>query len=70
MIIPLDKLLTLSTNKYIFTKGVMKAVDHVANIRNYPEEDLNWKVVPNVLKLALEEEIKIVYNPGDAVTEG
>jgi hypothetical protein len=62
MIIPLDKLLTLNTNKYIFTKGVMKAVDLVGNIKNYPETDLNWKVVPNVLKLALDNEIKLVYN--------
>lgn len=62
MIIPLDKLLTLNTNKYIFTKGVMKAVDRVANIRNYPESDLNWKVVPNVLRLALDNEIKLKYN--------
>ena len=62
MIIPLDKLLTFNTNKYIFTKGVMKAVDMVGNIKNYPENDLNWKVVPNVLKLALDGEIKLVYN--------
>ncbi len=62
MIIPLDKLLTLNTNKYIFTKGVMKAVDLVGNIKNYPETDLNWKVVPNVLKLALDNEITLVYN--------
>ncbi len=61
MIIPLDKLLTLSSNKYIFTKGVMKAVDRVANIRDYPENDLNWKVVPNVLKLALDGDVKLVY---------
>jgi hypothetical protein len=67
MIIPLDKLLTLSSNRYIFTKGVMKAVDVVGNIKDYPEEDLNWKVVPNVLKLALEGEIKIVYNDGETV---
>ncbi|HPS87012.1 MAG TPA: hypothetical protein PLY36_09720 [Spirochaetota bacterium] len=62
MIIPLDKLLTLNTNKYIFTKGVMKAVDLVGNIKNYPETDLNWKVVPNVLKLALDGDVKLVYN--------
>jgi len=61
MIIPLDKLLTLNTNKYIFTKGVMKAVDMVANIKDYPETDLNWKVVPNVLKLALDGDVKLVY---------
>jgi hypothetical protein len=65
MIIPLDKLLTLSSNKYIFTKGVMKAVDMVGNIKNYPEDDLNWKVVPNVLKLALEGGIKLKYKNSD-----
>lgn len=62
MIIPLDKLLTLNANKYIFTKGVMRAVDMVGNIKDYPEPDLNWKVVPNVLKLALDGDIKLVYN--------
>lgn len=67
MIIPLDKLLTLNTNKYIFTKGVMKAVDLVANIRNYPEDDLNWKVVPNVLKLALDGGITLKFNNTDEV---
>lgn len=62
MIIPLDKLLVLNTNRYIFTKSVMKAVDKVANIKDYPENDLNWKVVPNVLRLALDGDIKLVYN--------
>lgn len=62
MIIPLDKLLVYSNNKYIFTKAVMKAVDRVGNINQYPESDLNWKVVPNVLKLALEEKVKFVYD--------
>ena len=67
MIIPLERLLTLNSNKYIFTKGVMKAVDYVGNIRGYPEEDLNWKVVPQVLKLALEDKIKIVHNKDETV---
>jgi len=57
MIIPLDKLLFYNDNKYIFTKAAMKAVDKVSNIRNYPEKDTNWKVVPNVLKLILNEEV-------------
>ncbi|HOP29184.1 MAG TPA: hypothetical protein P5120_02420 [Spirochaetota bacterium] len=61
MIIPLDRLLVYNKNKYVFTKAVMKAVDRVGNIDKYPEEDLNWKVVPNVLKLALTEEIKFDY---------
>ena len=62
MIIPLDKLLIYSNNKYVFTKAVMKAVDKVANIRDYPETDFNWKVVPNVLKLSLEEKVKFLYD--------
>jgi len=62
MIIPLDKLLIYSNNKYVFTKAVMKAVDKVGNINDYPESDLNWKVVPNVLKLSLEEKIKFEYD--------
>ncbi|HPS58121.1 MAG TPA: hypothetical protein PK514_08435 [Spirochaetota bacterium] len=62
MIIPLDKLLIYSNNKYVFTKAVMKAVDKVGNITDYPETDLNWKVVPNVLKLALEEKVKFLYD--------
>lgn len=62
MIIPLDKLLIYSNNKYVFTKAVMKAVDKVANIRDYPETDFNWKVVPNVLKLSLEENVKFLYD--------
>ncbi len=62
MIIPLDKLLIYNKNKYVFTKAVMKAVDKVANIKDYPETDLNWKVVPNVLKLSLEENVKFLYD--------
>ncbi len=62
MIIPLDKLLVYSNNKYVFTKAVMKAVDKVGNIEQYPESDLNWKVVPNVLKLSLEDKIKFMYD--------
>jgi hypothetical protein len=67
MIIPLDKLLTFNTNKYIFTKGVMKAVDMVGYIKNYPEDDLNWKVVPNVLKLALDGEITLKHIKEDEI---
>ena len=59
MIIPLDKLMMYSGNKYIFSKATMRAVDKISNIRDYPEENLNWKVVPNILKLVLDEEIKI-----------
>ena len=60
MIIPLDKLLFYNDNKYIFTKAAMRAVDKVSNIRNYPEKDTNWKVVPNVLKLILNEDVNFI----------
>ncbi len=61
MIIPLDKLLKYNENKYIFTKAIMKAVDKIGNIKDYPEENHNWKVVPNILKLALEEKLKVDF---------
>lgn len=61
MIIPLDKLLKYNENKYIFTKSVMRAVDKINNIKDFPEEHLNWKVVPHILKLALDEELKIDF---------
>jgi len=60
MIIPLDRLLFYNDNKYIFTKAAMRAVDKVSNIRNYPEKDTNWKVVPNVLKLILNEDVNFI----------
>ncbi|HOK03046.1 MAG TPA: hypothetical protein PKX79_08385 [Spirochaetota bacterium] len=65
MIIPLDKLMTYDKNKYVFTKAVMKAVDKVGNIQNYPEKNLNWKVVPHVLKMVLDGEIKFIYEEKD-----
>ncbi len=36
----------------------MVMVDKIGNIQEYPEEDFNWKVVPNILKLALDEDVK------------
>ncbi len=62
MIIPLDSLLTYSNNRYILTKAMMKTVDKVANIRDYPESNTNWKVVPNIIKLMLNDKIKFVYD--------
>ncbi len=67
MIIPLDKLMIYNSNKYIFTKAAMRAVDKVANISGYPEHDHNWKVVPNILKLALDGDLTI--NPKQPVDE-
>lgn len=61
MIIPLDKLLTLQGNRYIFTKAAMGTVEKIANIKDYPEDNYSWKVVPNILKLILEGEVKYNY---------
>jgi hypothetical protein len=58
MIIPLKNLFGIRGNKYLFTKAAMHAVDKVGNITDYPEDDLNWKVVPNVLKILLEDKIQ------------
>ena len=67
MIIPLDKLMKYSGNKYIFTRANMLAVDKIANIKDFPEENLNWKVVPNILKAVLDEDVQFTYNPNEAV---
>ena len=62
MIIPLDKLLTYNGNKYIFSKASMAAVEKIGNIRDYPEDDRSWKVVQNILKLTLDEDVKFIYH--------
>lgn len=69
MIIPLDKLLMFEGNKYIFSKSAMFAVDKIANMKKYPENNLSWKVVPNVLKMCLEGSIKFEYNDDDLELE-
>ncbi len=57
MIIPLEKLLSVPGNRYIFTKATLKAVDKIANMKGYPEDEFNWKVVPNILRLMLDGNI-------------
>ncbi len=59
MIIPLDKLQVYGENKYVFTRAAMSAVDKIANIEEYPEGNHNWKIVPHVLKITLDGNIKI-----------
>jgi len=69
LIIPLDKLVKYSGNKYVFTRATMQAVDKIANIRNYPEENLNWKVVPNILKVMLDDGLKFDLKSSSSETE-
>ncbi len=61
MIIPLDKLLMRNDNKYVFTKALMKAVDKLDNIKDYPEENRNWKVVPNIMRMFINGELKYKF---------
>lgn len=69
VIIPLNKLFAVSGNKYLFTKAAMYAVDKVGNIDEYPEKDLNWKVVPNILKLQLDNKFQFQEIENDAESE-
>ena len=69
MIIPMSKLLTLGGNKYVFTRATMNAVEKIGNMKDYPEDNKSWKVVPNILKLALDEKIKYDYERDNTRTE-
>lgn len=62
MIIPLDKLLRYNKNKYIFTRAIMEAVEKIGNMKSFPEDESKWKVVPHVLKLMLDENVKFEYH--------
>jgi hypothetical protein len=61
MIIDLDALLSRKDNRYTFTKASMHAVDKIANMTHYPDNDKKWKVVPNILQLMLEEKVKFEH---------
>lgn len=61
MIIPLDKLLTYNKNKYIFSRATMEAVEKIGNMRTFPEDETKWKVVPNILKLMLNNDVKFIH---------
>ncbi len=60
MIIPLDKLISYNQNRYIFSRANMVMVDRLGNIKDYPEKEENWKLVPNILNMVLNE--KLHYN--------
>ena len=66
MIIPLDKLIMFSGNKYVFTKASMLTIEKLGNISEYPDVTLeNWKVVPNILKLMLEQKVNYSMDTSD-----
>jgi hypothetical protein len=62
VIIPLDKLLRYNKNKYIFTRAIMEAVEKIGNMKKFPEDESKWKVVPNILKLMLNDDLKFDYH--------
>jgi hypothetical protein len=59
MILPLDKLLSLKENKYVFTKACMAAVDKKDKIHDFPENLPAWKTVPVILRLVLDDKVHI-----------
>lgn len=58
MIIPLKKLVAFNRNKYIFSRASMIVIDKVGNVQGFPDEEEGWKIVPNILKMMLDESIK------------
>jgi hypothetical protein len=69
MIIPLDKLLTYNKNKYIFSRAIMEAVEKIGNMKSYPDDESKWKVVPHVLKLMLNNDVKFTYDANGPIKE-
>jgi hypothetical protein len=69
VIIPLDKLLRYNSNKYIFTRATMESVEKIGNIRKFPDDESKWKVVPHVLRLVLQEDVKFIFNKEAAEEE-
>lgn len=65
--IPLSKLISLTNNKYIFSRAAMMAVDRIGNLEGYPESKGSWKIVPSILKMMLDEDIQ--YNLNAEVSE-
>jgi hypothetical protein len=40
----------------------MEAVEKIGNMRTFPDDESKWKVVPNILKLMLNNDVKFIYN--------
>jgi len=39
----------------------MEAVEKIGNMNKFPEDDTNWKVVPHILRLMLNDDVKFEY---------
>jgi hypothetical protein len=62
VIIPIDKLLRYNKNKYIFTRANMEAVERIGNMKKFPVDESKWKVVPHVLRLMLDDDLKFEHH--------
>ncbi|MBN2160602.1 MAG: hypothetical protein JW807_14530 [Spirochaetes bacterium] len=40
----------------------MEAVERIGNMRKFPADDSKWKVVPHVLRLMLDEDVKFEHH--------
>lgn len=58
MIIPLDKLVSYEQNRYIMTRAAMAVVDRIEALTDMMAEGEEWKIVPNVLRLVLDGNVK------------
>jgi hypothetical protein len=50
--------MSFNGNKYIFTRAAMEAVDKLDYIMGDIEGEDNWKTVPNILEMFLNEKLK------------
>jgi len=50
--------MSFNGNKYIFTRAAMEAVDKLDYIMGDLEGEDNWKTVPNILEMFLNEKLK------------
>ena len=62
MSVILEKLLSISGNKYIFSKAAMEAIEKVGNLKEYREDmDTEEKIVVKTLNYILNGKIKFQY---------
>ncbi|MCP4133274.1 MAG: hypothetical protein GY754_20060 [bacterium] len=69
VIVPLDRLLKYEENRYVLTRAAMVAVDKIGNMKDYPDENTSWKVVPNILRMILGDDLNFEYTPPEKEIE-
>lgn len=61
MNISLDDLINAKGNRYTLTKAAGIAIDRKDNIKNYPDAERTWKIVPIVMQMVLDGKIKFHF---------